>query len=141
MSYALIIITTTTDNITVRSNNNTNHFVNNTIRFYNNDIRFKIEIVTQIDIVYHEKPSNCIPICILANQNAKPKMQKRMQSNAFRFSTFDRQTMQTYSKKGYLQHRICNKAGRFGYLIVITYIYSKQSICNLWHSICLIANT
>ena len=141
MSYALIITTTTTDNITIRSNNNTNRFDNNSIRFYNNDIRFKIEIVTQIDIFYCEKPSNCIPICILANQNAKPKMQKRMQSNAFRFSTFDRQTMQTYSKKGYLQHRICNKAGRFGYLIVITYIYSKQSIYSLWHSICLIANT
>jgi len=125
MSYALIITTTTTDNITVRSNNNTNHFVNNSIRFYNNDIRFKIEIATQIDIVYHEKPSNCIPIYILANPKATLKMQKSMQSNAFRFSSFDRQTMQTYSKKGYLQHRISAKVGRFGYLIVITYIYSK----------------
>ena len=141
MSYALIITTTTTDNITVRSNNNTNHFVNNTIRFYNNDIRFKIEIVTQIDIVYHEKPSSYIPICMFSYAKAKLKMQKRMHPYAIRFGSFDRQTMQTYSQKGYLQHRICNKAGRFGYLIVITYIYSKQSIYSLWHSICLIANT
>lgn len=123
MSYALIITTTTTDNITVRSNNNTNHFVNNSISFYNNDIRFKIEIATQIEIVYHEKPSNCIPIYILANQNAKPKMQKRMQSNAFRFSTFDRQTMQTYSEKGYLQHRFGNSGSKFGKLKFDTYIY------------------
>ena len=125
MSYALTITTTTTDNITIRSNNNTNRFDNNSIRFYNNDIRFKIETATQIDIVYHEKPSNCIPICILANPKATHKMQKRMQSNAIRFGSYDSQTMQTYSKKGYLQHRISAKVGRFGYLSLFTYIYSK----------------
>ena len=125
MSYALIITTTTTDNITVRSNNTTIRFNNNTILSDNNYIRFKIETATQIEIVYHEKPSNCIPIYILANQNAKQKMQKRMQSNAIRFGSFDRQTMQTYSKKGYLQHRISAKVGRFGYLSLFTYIYSK----------------
>ena len=89
MSYALIITTTTTNNITVRSNNNTNRFDNNSIRFYNNDIRFKIETATQIDIFYCEKPSNCIPICILANPKATLKMQKPMQPNAIRFTSFD----------------------------------------------------
>ncbi len=125
MSYALIITTTTTNNITVRSNNISIRFINNAIRYNNNDIRFKIEIVTQIDIVYHEKPSSYIPICMFSYAKAKLKMQKRMQPYAIRFGSFDRQTMQTYSKKGYLQHRISAKVGRFGYLIVITYIYSK----------------
>ena len=89
MSYALIITTTTTDNITVRSNNISIRFINNAIRYNNNDIRFKIEIVTQIDIVYHEKPSSYIPICMFSYAKAKLKMQKRMQPYAIRFTSLD----------------------------------------------------
>ena len=111
MSYALIITTTTTDNITVRSNNISIRFINNAIRYNNNDIRFKIEIVTQIDIVYHEKPSSYIPICILANPKATLKMQKPMQPNAIRFCSFDNKTVQFSSIKGYLQQKIGTSCG------------------------------
>ena len=90
---------------------------------------------------YCEKPSCCIYICILANAKPTLKMQKSMQPNPIRFGSLYNKTMQISSRKGYLQHGICNKAGKFGYLIVITYIYSKQSIYSWQHSICLIANT
>lgn len=52
-------------------------------------------------------------------------MQKPMQPYAIRFTSFDNKTVQTFSKKGYLQHRISAKVGRFGKLTLFTYIYSK----------------
>ena len=90
MSYALIIITTTYDNITVRSNNTTIRFNNEAIRSNNNSIRLKIETATQIDKLYYEKPSRCIPICMFSNPKAKLKMQKRMQPYPVRFGSFDK---------------------------------------------------
>lgn len=54
MSCALIIITTPTDNITVRSDNNAFRFDNNTIRFDNNAFRFEIKTATNIDLDEHK---------------------------------------------------------------------------------------
>ena len=125
MSYAQIIILTTHDNIADITNNNAIRFVNNIICSDNNTIRLKIYNLTKIDILNHEKPSSCIPICMFSYAKAKPKMQKRMQPNAIRFNSFDRQTVQISSRKGYLQHRISAKVGSFGYLPFYTYIYSK----------------
>ena len=53
---------------------------------------------------------------------AKLKMQKRMQPYAIRFTSLDNKTMQTQSKKGYLQQKIGTSCGRFGNLSFVYYI-------------------